>query len=50
VETEMIARVGKNKLKYGQVPIDTIYKDAYKGTTLIDGVKILFNLLKQKFI
>jgi len=50
VETEIIFNVGKNKLKYGQVPIRSVYKDIYKGTTIIDGLKIFFNLLKQKFL
>jgi glycosyltransferase involved in cell wall biosynthesis len=50
VETEVIMNTAKNKLKYGQFPIDTIYYDAYKGTTPFTGVKILFNLLKQKFL
>ncbi|MBU1289746.1 glycosyltransferase family 2 protein [Patescibacteria group bacterium] len=47
-ETEMIINVGKNNLKYGQTPIQTIYKNAHKGATIIDGIKIFFNLLKWK--
>lgn len=46
VETEMIVRASKNNLRYGEVPISTIYKDNYKGTTCIDGIKIFFNLIK----
>lgn len=48
VESEMIAKAGKNKLKYAQVPIQTIYTDDYKGTTVIDGIKIIFNMFMWK--
>ena len=48
VETEMILNAGKNKLTYNEIPIQTIYKDAYKGTTIIDGIKIILNLIKWK--
>ncbi|MBI2541642.1 glycosyltransferase family 2 protein [Candidatus Woesearchaeota archaeon] len=45
IESEMIARAGKQKLKYVQIPIQTIYSDKYKGTTIIDGIKIVLNLI-----
>ncbi len=45
METEMIIKSGRNKLKYGQLPIKTIYADKYKGTTVLDGVKIVTNML-----
>lgn len=45
METEMIIKTGKNKLKYQQIPIETIYSDNYKGTTVIDGVKIVTSSL-----
>ena len=48
VENEIIARVGINDLKYSQIPIKTIYKDRYKGTTLLDGVKILIDMFVLK--
>lgn len=44
LESEMIARVGKNHLKYTQIPIQTIYSDKYKGTTVVDGVKIVLRM------
>lgn len=50
VETEMIVKTGQHQLKYGQVPIATIYKDAYKGVTIFDGLKIVFHLFKCKFL
>ncbi len=49
MESEMISRAGKQKLKYVQIPIETIYSDKYKGTTVIDGVKIVLNMFLWKF-
>lgn len=50
VETEMIARLGKNqaKLKYLEIPIDTIYIDKYKGVTIMDALQILINSIWWK--
>ncbi|MBW2976416.1 glycosyltransferase family 2 protein [Candidatus Woesearchaeota archaeon] len=48
MESEMIARIGKHKLSYTEIPIETIYSDKYKGTTVLDGIKIVFNLLLWK--
>lgn len=45
MESEMIAKIGKYKLSYTEIPIETIYSDKYKGTTILDGIKIIFNLL-----
>ncbi len=45
LESEMIANTGKNHLKYKEIPIQTIYSDIYKGTTVIDGIRIVINLL-----
>ena len=44
MESEMISRAGKQSLKYVQIPIQTIYSDKYKGTTIIDGIKIVVNM------
>ncbi len=49
-ESEMIINVGKNKLKYGEIFIETIYNDNYKGTTPFDGIKILYRIIKSKFL
>lgn len=48
MESEMIAKIGKYNLSYAEVPIETIYSDKYKGTTIVDGIKIVFNLLLWK--
>ena len=45
MESEMISKAGKQRLKYVQIPIETIYSDKYKGTTIIDGIKIVFNMI-----
>lgn len=50
MESEMIANAGKNNIKYSQLPIDTIYSDNYKGTTVIDGIKIVLNMLWWKMV
>lgn len=44
MESEMIANLGKRNLKYKEILIKTIYTDRYKGTTIIDGAKIVCNL------
>ena len=48
MESEMIARAGKQRLKYVQIPIQTIYSDRYKGTTIIDGIKIVLSMVWWK--
>jgi len=48
MESEMISRAGKQNLKYVQIPIETIYADRYKGTTVIDGIKIVVNMFWWK--
>jgi len=48
MESEMIAKIGKYKLHYTEIPIETIYSDKYKGTTILDGIKIVFNLFLWK--
>ena len=49
MENEMIANVGKRKLKYKQIPTQTIYADKYKGTTIFDGIKIVMNMILWRF-
>ncbi len=45
MESEMIANMGRRKLRYAQIPIATIYADKYKGTTVLDGVKIVMRMI-----
>lgn len=48
VESEMVIKAGKSKLKYGEIPIQTIYSDRYKGTTVLDGVLIVSKMILGK--
>ena len=48
MESEMIANMGKYHVKYKEIPIKTIYSDKYKGTTVLDGIKIVFNMVLWK--
>jgi glycosyltransferase involved in cell wall biosynthesis len=45
VESEIIALAGKKRLKYKEIFIKTIYSDKYKGTTILDGIKIVLNMI-----
>ena len=45
VETEMAIRAGKMKLKHTTIPIETIYADKYKGTTIFDGMAIVAKMV-----
>ena len=48
VETEMIARIGKNKLRFCEIPVETIYHDNVKGVTILDAFEVLGNVIKWK--
>ena len=48
VETEMVIRTGLNKLKFAIVPVKTVYFDIFKGFTIIDGFRILFNIVRWR--
>lgn len=48
VASEIAINTQKAKLNYCEIPIDTIYKDAYKGITPIDGIQIFADLLIKR--
>jgi len=50
VETEMIANAAKKKLRTGEAQVQTIYHDDYKGTTVIDGLRIFASMVRWKFL
>lgn len=50
VETEMIVNAGKHHLRWTEVEIRTIYLDAYRGTTIIDGIRIFINMIAWRFL
>ncbi len=49
MESEMIVRAGKARLRYIEIPIRTIYSDKYKGTSVIDGIKIVLYMVLWRF-
>lgn len=44
VEVEMMTLIGRKRLPYKTVVVDTIYHDKYKGFSMWDGIKILLKL------
>lgn len=44
IETEIAAKVGRNKIPFKELKIDTIYIDKYKGVSLFDAMKILLQI------
>ena len=48
-DAEMTIRAGKYHLKYKQIFIDTIYHDDFKGMTVVDGLKLLFQIFIWRF-
>ncbi|KKS95357.1 MAG: Glycosyl transferase family 2 [Microgenomates group bacterium GW2011_GWC1_43_13] len=48
VETEMVIRTGKAKLKFCEVPVETIYHSGVKGVTPLDAFGILAQVVKWK--
>ncbi|XOU94760.1 MAG: glycosyltransferase family 2 protein [Candidatus Kerfeldbacteria bacterium] len=50
VETEIIVNTGKNKLKFSEIEIETIYNDDHKGTTILDGIRIFINMLTWRIL
>jgi glycosyltransferase involved in cell wall biosynthesis len=49
VETEMLIRASRARLRIAQVPIGVVYHDRYKGTTVGDGFKIFGDMLRLTF-
>ncbi len=45
VSSEIVKNVGLHKLRYAEVPIKTIYREEYKGTQVIDGLKIAITMV-----
>lgn len=48
VETELIVRIGKNKIKTCEVPVKAIYHDKVKGVTILDAFGIMFEIIKWR--
>ncbi len=50
IETEMVVKAAKYKLRYCEIPVETIYYDKFKGVTILDAFGILLNVLKWRII
>lgn len=50
IETEMIVKISKYKLKSCEVPIETIYHDKHKGVTFLDALNILFDVFRWRIL
>lgn len=48
VETEMVIRAGRLRLKHCDVPVQTVYFDKFKGVTIMDAFGILLNVIKWR--
>ncbi len=50
VETEMVVNLGKHRdeLKYIEIPVKTVYKDLYKGFTVLNALSIFWQVLWWK--
>lgn len=44
VETEVVTLIGRKKLPFKKIIVDTIYLDKYKGFSIKDGLKIVIKL------
>jgi glycosyltransferase involved in cell wall biosynthesis len=45
VASEIVKNIGQKKLKYREVEVKTVYPNKYKGTTVVDGIKIFLSML-----
>ena len=50
VETEMIVNAGKHHLRWTEAEISTIYLDKYRGTTVLDGMRIFINMIAWRLL
>lgn len=50
METEMLILGTMQRLKCVEVVIDTVYHNSYKGTTVLDGLRILKTLVKWRLL
>jgi glycosyltransferase involved in cell wall biosynthesis len=48
VETEMVIRTGKARVKFCEIPVETIYHSGVKGVTLLDAFGILMQVVKWR--
>lgn len=49
-QTEIVAKTGKYKLKFAEIPVNIIYLDKYKGVTILDAISVLPSVIKWRFL
>ena len=50
METEMLVRIARARLRWREVPIPSLYLDRHKGTQASDGLVILWKLVRWRFL
>lgn len=50
VESEMVAKTGIYKLRFYEIPVETIYHDKVKGVTILDAFGILGDVVKWRLL
>lgn len=50
IETEMVIKTAKLKLRYCEIPVEAIYYDKFKGVTILDAFSILLSVIKWRII
>ncbi len=45
--SEIAAKAGR-KYRFGEIPVKTVFLDKFKGTTILDGLKIFYDMLKWR--
>lgn len=48
VANEIVVNTKKKNLSYCEIPVDTIYRDKYKGVNIREGISILLDLLVKR--
>lgn len=45
--SEIAAKAGR-RYRFGEIPVRTVFLDKFKGTTILDGLKIFYDMLKWR--
>lgn len=45
MDSEVVVRAAQNRLKTEEIAIKTLYTDSYKGTSVMDGIKIVLTMI-----
>lgn len=50
IETEMAVKTAKLKLRYCEIPVESLYYDKFKGVTILDAFGVLLDVIKWRII